>query len=387
VTLSVNFVVKLIVFLVIEKRQFVRNGTLIDRWRTVCVYCCDACGITYERRGGYETTQRSANGFTYCSSKCYGLGSRKGTEHNDSIRAKCLLNRGVEHPWQDPVVIAKREQTWIEKYGVTVPSMNNDVMDKVSETRKNRSEDEKKQTTQRTKETLQARYGEGVTNPMHIPGVADKVAVSNRVAATEADVKRRRTNLSRLGVEFPMQSEDVRAKSVMTCVGRYGGASSMSSPEVRAKAEITNMQRLGVRNPMQDPRTFSRAQRSRKRSQIIKHWRTGEDLVCTASYEIAVVGWMNKNAYDFEWQVPFTMPDGHRYFIDMHVLSGPFVDTWVEIKGYYDERAKKQCTWFRSEHTNFQLWDEGRLKELGIMRNKVRTQCDSSRVEESRVIS
>lgn len=367
-------------FLGREERQYARLGKLINRWRTVCLYVCDGCGIKYERRGDYERACPTKFGYTFHDPKCYGLGLKKGTDRDLIARADYAeCHNGIEHPWNDPVSLAKRAATNTERYGGPSPACDENVMLKVAATRKSNTPEEKAETREKTKATLQACYGENVTNPMHIPGVVEHVSKLNKVAAPVANEKRRETNLERLGVEWPMQSPAVRQKSVDTCIEKYGGPSNMSSPEVRVKAEQTNMNKRGVKNPMQDPEVFARAQRNRSKVTIMTHWRTGVDLTCRASYEVAVIEWLNKYQYDFEWQIPFTMPDGRRYFVDVHVLSGPFADTWIEIKGYLDPLSREKCDWFRLEHSNFVVWDEQRLIELQVLAKDHRKQTRAKR--------
>ena len=57
--------------------------------------------------------------------------------------------------------------------------------------------------------------------------------------------KSRQTNLERRGVEYPMQSKEVREKSRETCFKNYGVEHSSQSEEVREKAKQTNLERRG----------------------------------------------------------------------------------------------------------------------------------------------
>ena len=141
-----------------------------------------------------------------------------------------------------------------------------------------------------------------------------------------------------------------------------------STPEVRRKVEQTHLKRYGAKNPAQCPEIFAKMQRSNWRSQILKHWRTGVELTCTASYEVAFVNWCNKHQIDFDWQIPHRMPDGCVYNIDAFIKDGEFANTWIEIKGWFPESRQHKWKWFLSEHSNSQLWNQQRLQELGILR-------------------
>lgn len=105
-------------------------------------------------------------------------------------------------------------------------------------------------------------------------------------------------------------------------------------------------------------------------SKKIEHWKTGEVLVAVASYEIAVIDFLNKNKINFEWQTkvfvtPFKTKKGKlsTYRPDLYLVDD---NKWVEIKGYMRGDALDKWTWFQSEYPNSELWNETKLKELGI---------------------
>jgi hypothetical protein len=60
-----------------------------------------------------------------------------------------------------------------------------------------------------------------------------------------------------------------------------------------------------------------------------------------------------------------------KYYVDMYIKSGPWVDTYVEIKGYLRGMGKEKWEWFLTKHPNSQLWTHPRLLELGIIDDKV----------------
>lgn len=119
----------------------------------------------------------------------------------------------------------------------------------------------------------------------------------------------------------------------------------------------------------------ARGQRERTRKSKIAteqiHWRSNKTIVCTASYELAVVKWLNDNRYDFDWQVPFKMPSGRTYYVDLHILSGPFANLYVEIKGTFARKggdvSLTKWLWFHKTHPRSELWDQDKLKTLQIL--------------------
>jgi hypothetical protein len=113
----------------------------------------------------------------------------------------------------------------------------------------------------------------------------------------------------------------------------------------------------------------NRAKKSRL-SKTVTHWKTGQDVICTASYEFIVVNWLNENKIDFLWQIPFKMPDSHVYYVDLLITSGEFAGMYVEIKGTFARKngdtSRKKWEWFHNEYSNSELWDSVRLKQLGF---------------------
>lgn len=169
--------------------------------------------------------------------------------------------------------------------------------------------------------TLQKTYGEGVTNPIHIPEIAacqaatmkerygaenpfsrestvfDKVqshwdgkdrtahlpkdnfarpeikekirnywmtthGVTNGTQVPEIRAKQLRTALERYGDEQTLRVPEIRAKGVITLMERYGVDDAAKSPEVLAKIRETNMSRYGVPWTTQDFGTRSKMKKS-----------------------------------------------------------------------------------------------------------------------------
>jgi len=58
------------------------------------------------------------------------------------------------------------------------------------------------------------------------------------------------------------------------------------------------------------------------------------------------------------------MSNGHRYYPDLYLFS---TKKWVEIKGYFRKDAKEKWEWFQTIKPNSELWNEQKLKEMGIL--------------------
>ena len=117
-------------------------------------------------------------------------------------------------------------------------------------------------------------------------------------------------------------------------------------------------------HPSKVPSIAKKQAKSQNNSTILYHWKTGEELICRASYEPKVIAHLNKNKIDFDFQIPFDMPNKQRYFIDLYLKEQ---DLWIEIKGYKRPKNMEKWYWFHSEHPNSELWDKQKLQLLGIL--------------------
>jgi len=100
-------------------------------------------------------------------------------------------------------------------------------------------------------------------------------------------------------------------------------------------------------------------------STILKHWKTGENLICQASYEKAVVKYLNKNKINFRWQSrTFTIHNNKTYRPDMYLFS---IKKWIEIKGYFRKDAQEKWDWFHKAHPNSELWNKATLTQMKII--------------------
>jgi hypothetical protein len=132
-----------------------------------------------------------------------------------------------------------------------------------------------------------------------------------------------------------------------------------------AKRQDTHRKRFGVDHPMHDPKIALRCAKAAANSFILHHWKTGEELVCQASYEKAVVEHFNENKINFLWQPEaFSLPNGSTYRPDCYL---PDQNLWIEIKGYFRKDAQEKWEWFQSVYPNSELWDKKKLISLKIL--------------------
>ncbi|MEK6879813.1 MAG: hypothetical protein AABY22_09415 [Nanoarchaeota archaeon] len=126
----------------------------------------------------------------------------------------------------------------------------------------------------------------------------------------------------------------------------------------------TNLKRYGVLNPSQNKNIYLKTARSSNNSFILNHWKTGKEIVCVGSYEKKCVEKWNREKEDFDWQIPFSMPNGRVYIVDAYL---PRPNKYIEIKGYMRPIGKEKWEWFHENFPNSDLWSKSILKQKGIL--------------------
>lgn len=200
-------------------------------------------------------------------------------------------------------------------------------------------------------------YGEWLAKPEKIVG--------GQSHPDGKKAKRKQTLWIRHGVTKIADIPGLKDRRKQTCIEVYGGASPYNSALVREKGKQTNMARYGVENPNQNPAIALKVAKSAKKTVSKYHWKTGEELICQASYEAKTVDYLNQHNIDFLWQPEaFKMPNGKTYRPDLYISDS---GTWVEIKGYMRPIGLAKWDWFLTQFPTAELWNEPKLKEMGIL--------------------
>lgn len=177
-----------------------------------------------------------------------------------------------------------------------------------------------------------------------------------------AKTNRKQTCFEKYGVESPLQDKKLMRQGMFE---KYGIEHPMYSNIVKDKIKNTCLLIYGVDNPTKNKEIRLKAAKSANKITVLKHWFSREDIPCQGSFEISVSNWLNKNKTDYNWQPQtFLMLDGRTYTPDLYL---PDQDLWVEIKGRWYGDAKEKWDWFHKEYPNSEVWDQKRLKKLGII--------------------
>lgn len=299
---------------------------------------CDFCQIEYQRGFTQNCFEQK---FHFCCYLCCNKAKQNDGVLAKQLRESNLEKFGTEHVFQSDHFKERAKQTWLQTLGVDNPLKTKEIHQKgIFKAASNESRE-------KALETFKKHFGD--TNPLkrNLENVYGVINSSQIVFVLE---KRKQTYVKRLGVENPSQSSIIKDKKKETCRKNFG-----------------------VDWPMQNPSVLSMGNKRRRISSIVQHWKTLEDLVCVGSYEVAFVNWCTAHQFDFDWQIKFETPlltskgNTSVYIIDAFLKTGPFENTWIEIKGFMTEGSRKKWEWFQTEHSNSQLWSRHRLRELGIL--------------------
>lgn len=300
-------------------------------------FCGRACYIQSQRRGGtlYDDIVKT-------NIERFGV---KSYVESDAYKLSLQTKYGVDNVFQLSSTKEKIRKTNLEKYGVENIAQLHETQEKI-------------------RKTCKIKFG--VDHLFKRLDVKTKAKINSH--SKIAQEKKNKTCIERFGVENPFQSHEIKQRCIETLMNRHNVSHPMYSTTIKEKIKKTCIARYGVSHPQQNSEIHKKTSIACRKTQVLKHWKTGVDLCCTASYEVAFVNWCNANKIDFDWQIPHKMPNGRVYFIDAYIKDGNFADTWIEIKGWLTGRTKEKWDWFHSEHKmNSELWDRQRLQGLQII--------------------
>jgi hypothetical protein len=137
-----------------------------------------------------------------------------------------------------------------------------------------------------------------------------------------------------------------------------GGRTSRKRGSLRRRE--TSLLRFGTEFPVQNKIVSDKLAKSQNNKVTIKHWKTGEDVICTSSFEYAVVTKLNELKINFDWQIHFRLESLNRVYICDLFL--PDENKYVEIKGrFVNEINKRKWEEFKKIYPNSELW---KMKEV-----------------------
>ena len=166
-------------------------------------------------------------------------------------------------------IVNKRKETNLLKYGVEVPTQNEEIANKIKHSWYNKSEEEIQEFVNKVKSTKLKLYGdETYTNGEKC---AEPWNSKSEAELKEIEEKRKHTNLEVYGVEFISQNENVKNKIKETNLERYGKEYATQTEEVKEKTKNTNLKKWGVEYPILSKEVKDKARKTLWNNYGVEH--------------------------------------------------------------------------------------------------------------------
>lgn len=166
-------------------------------------------------------------------------------------------------------IVNKRKETSLLKYGVEVPTQNEEIANKMKQSWYNKSEEEIQEFVNKIKSTKLKLYGdETYTNGEKC---AETWNSKSEAELKEIEEKRKYTNLKVYGVEFISQNENVKNKIKETNLERYGKEHATQSEQVKEKTKNTNLKKWGVEYPILTKEVKDKARKTLLNNYGVEH--------------------------------------------------------------------------------------------------------------------
>lgn len=150
---------------------------------------------------------------------------------------------------------------------------------------------------------------------------------------------------------------------------RHGDSSSCGCEQYgqarKEKFKQTCLGRFGADNPTKNKEVRLRAAISANKARPVVYWETGELFELEGWEDLVAQFWNVKKIKYIPQPKTFTLGELKTYTPDFYL---PDQDLWVEVKGrWYDYESKQKWEKFHQLFPNSELWNESKLKQLGIL--------------------
>lgn len=277
------------------------------------------------------------------------------------------------------------KETCIEKYGVSHPIQNKEILEKSEKTKFERYGDKHYRNPNKTKKTYLEMYG--VDHNWKVPEILEKCkkSMEEKYGSFGNREKAKKTCQEKYGGESPWCNSEVRKKSKNTIKERYGVCNIMEHPYFKEKIKQTTIEKYGVDNIQKleefkkrnsirmtaNPPMLNLASREKMMNTILSKY--GSFFRCSyyfynslyfdSSWELAYYIWLIDTGKEFKYK-----PPRYEYCIgnSVHFYYPDFIvdNKIIEIKGDHLIQDGTLIDWNTGkkliEKTNF-------LKELGVI--------------------
>ena len=183
----------------------------------------------------------------------------------------------------------------------------------------------------------------------------ERYGVEYSLQSEEVKEKGKATNLKNLGVENPSQSEEVKEKKKATCFKNLGVEHSFQSEEVREKSKATSLKRYGVEHPMHNAEVMEKA--SKNAYNLKDYIYPSGAIIKVQGYEPHALdellreGQTEDNIVVKRTHVPEVWYDDdegkrHRYYVDIFI---PSQNRCIEVKSTWTLEKKKHIVFIKQQ--------------------------------------
>lgn len=159
-----------------------------------------------------------------------------------------------------------RKKSNKEKFGVEQPLQNSEIKSKFKQTINSKSFEEKNSINKKREQTNLDRFG--VTNPNKLKEFSDKrkstllekYGVSHPMESSEFREKQKKTLLRNFGVDNPLKSKEIRDRVKKTNLEKYGSVCPLNNETVKLKSKKTLKDNYDVTIPMKSTVVKKRVQ-------------------------------------------------------------------------------------------------------------------------------
>lgn len=222
------------------------NATLIGSYEkinsTIKIYFKCSCGNEYSKlfRGIVN------DGGLFCKLCCIKNAKIKRIETN-------RLLFGTDSALQNKDKIEKLKKTNLQKYGVEFVLSSKEITEKRKNTNKNKTSAEKLETIIKQQKSLKNKSIEeqNIIIEKRKNTNLKKYGVTTTLLYPETKIKIKKTLKEKYGVELNIsQSKEIQTKIKQKCIEKYGVNNHQSRQEIKDKTKNTNLQKYGVISPM-----------------------------------------------------------------------------------------------------------------------------------------
>ena len=278
------------------------------------------------------------------------------------IRDKTNLEKyGVTHPSVLEEVKKKQEQTNLERYGTKSSVQNSKVKKKQEQTNLERygfkNPFQNKNIQKLAKQARKEKYG--VEYYSQLPEWNDKIKKTNLekygVENYSNREKAKQTNLEKYGVENLFQISTFREKALETMKNRYGALYSLSSPILKEKIEQTCLEKYGAKSFLESnnfqlnrEEYIKKAFETKKKNGSFKKSKEEDEI-----YNLLIQKYPDT--------IRQYQSDLYPFMCDFYI---PEIDTYIEYQGYW-KHGNEPYTGTDNQKEIVKLWEE-KSKEINF---------------------